>query len=102
MDCSNLLIFGHSLGITDSSFFNDLFEPLLNDEKLTLNKKLTIFHYGDESQDKLNINLIQLTGKQSIRKIVRGRFEFIDVEKISELPQDFLYRKKGFSGLENL
>ena len=44
----DLVIFGHSLGITDSSYFSNYFDSLTSKNN---NSNLKIFHFGEEAHD---------------------------------------------------
>lgn len=44
----DLVIFGHSLGITDSSYFSNYFDSLTSKNN---NSNLKIFHFGEEAYD---------------------------------------------------
>lgn len=100
--CNNLIIFGHSLGITDSSFFYDVFSLSdSNSSKSRAHRKVSIFYYGEDGNDNLNDRLMFFMGR-NFRIITGGKYEKVDVENNTILPNDILYHRKGIRGLQYL
>jgi hypothetical protein len=68
--CVHIIFFGYSLGETDSSYFNDFFEDLVDYKVNKKFKKIDIFYRDEEALDSLNSRIRDLTdGKVStIRK----------------------------------
>ena len=54
----NLIIFGHSLGITDSSYFSSYFSSLTHEFNST---KMKLYHFGEEAHDEMMFILDKYT-----------------------------------------
>lgn len=66
LEAEEIVIFGHSLGIIDYSYFRDLFLYLVSDGKNKDNKrKVTIFTYDDKSRLEIMAQLRNMNNKQT-------------------------------------
>lgn len=80
-ECDELIIFGHSLGITDSSYFSDYIHRLSIHQK---NKKLTFYYYKEEGYDDM-MKIINDYTRNSLTKFKHYcRFKPIDVFNLDE------------------
>lgn len=57
----NLHIFGHSLGVTDHSYFKHFFELQSSNLNYKAGKSICLYHYGDSSYKALHMQLDVLT-----------------------------------------
>ncbi len=71
----DLIIFGHSLGITDSSYFNSYFNSRVH---IKSDFKLRIFHYRDEGYDEIMTILDNYTAFKLTNFKHNNKLEFID------------------------
>lgn len=71
----DLIIFGHSLGITDSSYFENYFSFRVH---IKSDSKLKIFHYGDEGYDEIMTILDNYTASNLTNFKHNNKLEFID------------------------
>ena len=101
-NCRNLIIFGHSIGETDLSFFKKVFalEDLKN-ERLKEKRKITITHYGEDNCNRLKENISVILGIEGFRVFSDSGIEYFDVFNKSEFDME-LNRKKGITGLQYL
>jgi hypothetical protein len=72
---NDLIIFGHSLGVTDSSYFLDYIIALLD---IHTNPELKFYHYGESGYDELMIMLDFYTHNRLTRLKHNNRFLPID------------------------
>jgi hypothetical protein len=70
-----LIIFGHSLGITDSSYFNDYFSSITSKYN---NPELKLYYYGEEGYDEMMTILDKYTGSNLTNFKHNNKLEFID------------------------
>lgn len=61
--CSELYIFGHSLGKTDEGYFKDTFKSLAFSEGEVI--KLKLYHHGDHAKDEFYVRLNDLTASNA-------------------------------------
>jgi Bacteriophage abortive infection AbiH len=73
-----LIIFGHSLGETDHSYFLDFFQN-------SSNKIIKIFYYGDEGLDKLRQQIHKLTHGQPSSFQNANSLQLIDASNMDEV-----------------
>ncbi|MDK2062799.1 AbiH family protein [Aliarcobacter butzleri] len=71
----NLVIFGHSLGITDSSYFKNYFYSLTNQYN---HSKLKLYHFGEEAYDDMMGTIDKYTGHNLTNFKHYNDLEFID------------------------
>lgn len=65
-DSQEIVIFGHSLGKIDYSYFDNMFLSLVKDSKDRINKrKVTIFTYNDKSRMDIMVQLRNMNEKKS-------------------------------------
>lgn len=100
--CHNLIIFGHSIGETDYSFFKSVFALKdLKDESLKGKRKIIISHYGEEDCNRLKNNIFDILGSEGFRIFSNSGINYFDVSRNTEFNIE-LIRKKGFTGLQYL
>lgn len=101
--CNNLIIFGHSMGVTDSSFIKDVFSLSdLTDANILKNRRIVIFHKGETGLNEINAHLTTLIGKENLGKFFRANYRSCDVQTNKKFPENLLTSKKGFKGLQYL
>lgn len=71
----DLIIFGHSLGITDSSYFQSFFNSHVHVKN---DSKIKIFYYGEEGYDEMMIILDEYTSSNLTNFKHNNKLEFID------------------------
>jgi len=92
LNTRNIIFFGHALGETDHSYFNDFFYKAAMFTKSSKKRNIVIFHHGDEDQSKFykQLNKLTLDKIGDLRK--SNNFNTLDSSKphcIEEL-QDWL------------
>ena len=71
----NLVIFGHSLGITDSSYFRNYFSSLISKNS---NSNLKLYHFGEEAYDDMMCIIDKYTSNHLTDFKHYNNLDFID------------------------
>ena len=72
---NTLVIFGHSLGITDSSYFSNYFSSITNEY---YSSKLRIYYFGEEAYDEMMKNIDKYTDYDLTNFKYYNDLKFID------------------------
>jgi hypothetical protein len=101
-NCRNLIIFGHSIGETDFSFFKKVFafEDLKN-ESLKDKRQIIISHFREDDCNKLKKNISDILGVEGFRIFLNSGIVYFDVFNKTEFNVE-LNKNKGFKGLQYL
>lgn len=75
---NRIIFFGYSLGVTDHSYFKNLFSNLMNTEKHPFLKGMIVYHHGEANYFKTYTQIDTLTLKQISKFRGKVEIEFID------------------------
>lgn len=64
MKSHEIHFFGHSLGETDHTYFNEFFDSHSQQNSKVMHKKIFLYYYGDESYYQLSMQLDKLTNNR--------------------------------------
>lgn len=91
-DCTNLIVFGHSLGETDHSYFKDFLYHATFKDRGKKTHNILLFHYGEEGYNNLFAQLDTLTSSR-----ISGLKHFNNVETIDVQEYDLKKEVQYFS-----
>lgn len=83
--CDKIIFFGHSLGVSDHTYFKDIFE---NSCRRSLNLEIIISYYGEDGYDKIMEQLNSLTDCNVYKLKILNKVRFVDVSSFVE-PGEF-------------
>jgi len=79
-NCTNFIIFGHSLGATDHMYFEDYFKKSSHISERNIEQNIVVYHYGEESYYDIYAQIDKLTLSRITKLKQQNTIKFIDTK----------------------